>query len=412
VRVVWFAALLGGCYRPPSELACNVLCESPGTCPDGLECTAPGMPCAPMGQTCGEPVIDAPVDTAPPFLCPGGTAFGATDVVKICLPTATVDALPAVDTIGGINTDACPGSMEQFDGISFCLIAARTLNVVGGTFSGSLPLVLLGVDSIHLLDGAALDASSAGNKAGPAVNVPASDCGTRDGTASGANSPNVGASGGAGGRWNGDAGNGGPGDAPNAMGATISEAIAPPLGLRAGCAGGKGGTTPTQLGGGPGLPGGAMFLISPITIVLDPNTKINASGSGGRFANPSSGGGGAGSGGLIGLDTPLLDIHVTAQVFALGGSGSPGGSDGGPGPVGAEATGATVAQRAPETVNGCAGHGGAGSTLLGKGEDGTQGACTDGRSGGGGGGGSGYIVLSAPAPAGSMANFAPVPIVR
>jgi len=197
----------------------------------------------------------------------------------------------------------------------------------------------------------------------------------------------AGYSGGAGGSF---AGQGGDGQRLNTNTTPIA---APKLskfpGLpRGGCPGGTGAVNDAVTGGTGGSGGGAVAIIAPsITI----NGEINASGAGGGGGPPTkSGGGGGGSGGMIVLDIPMAGITRGSNgvLFANGGGGGEGGSDD-PMPSGtAGQDGSAPTSPTPAALGGSSssngGNGGPGSS----GPD-TAGGNSSGQSSGAGGGGAG-----------------------
>ncbi len=303
----------------------------------------------------------------------GDTCYGTSQRATICLTSMpmqprTFAAETIIQTQAGNAECAVLGAGSS----DVCVIAATSIVVnpnvrVAGT--GPRPLVLLattGAISIHgTLEVASkkngLVGAGADIDCNPGQNPPASNGGGQGGS--------FGSNGGDGGNSNGAADRG------------IHGAIIAPTKLRGGCQGANGGGSPGTLGHG----GGAVLLIAP-AISISITGTINASGAAGLAAvGTKHSGGGAGSGGMIVLDSPAIS-HAGA-IFANGaggggGSGNSAGADGAdPIAVGGAAGGAKGSS---------AGDGGAGSVGAANAMNGGNGTnSTDG--GGGGGGGAGVI---------------------
>jgi hypothetical protein len=361
---------------------------------------------------------DTGVDTTVTPPIDGGPCFG-TGLVKVCFdatPTGAVTLPGATNPLDTGVSGSCTKIVTQVGGPDLCVIAGMTVTVSGPFVAiGTRPLVLIGADSVSVPG--TLDVSSkiaGGSRKGAGAND--------SGCTTGGNGKNDsgGGGGGAGGSFGTAGGAGGTGDKNDngmprngvAPGGAAGAEQATPLALRGGCkgsAGGEGANTDTShTGGAGGDGGGAVYLIAGnmITIAGD----VFASGAGGSVT-PGNGGfeqgaGGGGSGGMIGLDAPT--IQVTGRIAANGGAGAGGGADMG-GTPGGDGTTAMWDKRAPggngdKNPMGDAGDGADGSTVnlitnLG-------GASAD-AAGGGGAGGLG-LVWTWGTVTGAMISPAPV----
>jgi hypothetical protein len=345
----------------------------------------------------GQP-IDAPVvtiDGCQSFSTQLDTcALGATDDVMI-----TGNRIYNTDThvladVGGDNEVAVPHARiakgsDMLDAIvakRFTLAAGARLHVIGSVAFGV-------VASDQLLIAGTLDAGG-GSFVEAAGARSHGDCGGAAG--SNASNHNGGAPGGGGGGFRSTGGTGGQGDSngvPTA-GGNGGALEAMPTGFpKGGCPGGDGGNAGPNTLGQAGRGGGAIDLISAVSI--DVSGGITAGGSGGLGGLVTDGGGGGGgSGGMIVLEAPSLG--GAGGVAANGGGGGGGGGTtlsgmGGSGQLSTDgASGGTAADRGSP-----GGPGGAATTLDGA----TVTVTTNAGGGGGGGGGAGYIrVLGDPTP--------------
>lgn len=364
--LAWIA--LAACYRPHADRECAIACDFAGAgaqaaCPAGMACASPGFcidegsatACAPDGGVADDG------DGALPF-CYGT----APDVACFAAPPSG-----AVTLAGNIGTDTCDdGARQQVGGVTTCVIAGSAIHVTSNIIAiGSLRLMLVGTQSIMIDAGAGIDLSAMQGGAASTATVCAAsvDAAATNG-------------GGAGGSFLGLGGDGAGVGAGNR-----GPAIAPTF--RAGCAGGRSGTTP----GGRG--GGAIYLVSETQIIV--GGAINASGSGGGGGAVGNGGGGGGSGGFIGLDAPIITIGGNARLLAAGGGGGGGGDNAPPaGHVGGAGGDPTIAQPvgAGGTIigTGTGGAGGSGSTPTTI--DGQAGFAADTAGQGGGGGGAAGVI--------------------
>jgi hypothetical protein len=211
---------------------------------------------------------------------------------------------------------------------------------------------------------------------------------------------NVGLGGGPGGGGGGFQGGGGAGGDSDLNGSPHAGAfgggmVPVPTTIRGGCPGGKGGDS-NGSGGVGGAGGGALLLVSQMSITISGGT-INAGGGGGVGAtfDTSAGGGGGGSGGLIVFEAPTALLDAMGTAAANGGGGGEGEASGSTLPAGTGAAGLASADSAPGgdggiPAGGNGGDGGSRGRQLG-GEDGEPELA----GGGGGGGGVGYFLYRA-----------------
>lgn len=240
---------------------------------------------------------------------------------------------------------------------------------------GMRPLVIVATETLSIVAAGSIDVASRTNQTPGAAASFAGCIGGSDGT----NSSSADAGGGAGGSFHGTGGDGGNGDVSG--GAAGAPLASPPMIVRGGCKGWKGGIAAGALAYDGGESGGAVYLVAGTRI--DVAGSINASGGGGKGGaiggNGNCGGSGGGSGGMIRLDAPM--VTITGDVYANGGGG--GGASAGIAP------GATGGTSADPTQGGAAGgNGGVGSS--GTNLVGVNGSSSS-SGGGGGGGGAGFI---------------------
>jgi hypothetical protein len=397
-RARWLLAVLtlGACYSPTLEPACAVHCDfaAGGPCPDDFECLAGGV-CAPHGMVCSAAPPDATLVATDGRFCygqPGG-------LFRECFnspPTGTL--MTASGSTLQIDTDACGAGVVvaqlATSASPVCMMALATIEFEGTTTAvGSRPLVLLAADTMTVGAAGELDASGhgavhgAGAGAACALGAPPGATGT---AASG---------GGAGGSFQSAGGPGG-GDINLSEGGGSAGPTSEPTFVRGGCDGTPGYTrvfnTLDQNPNGAG--GGAVYVIAGTAINV--TGHIDASGGGAPIAanhtdcKDAIGGRGGGTGGLIGLDAPTIQLDAAAQISAIGGGGSSGCNGGGQLSV-AGVDGTAGGSGGP--LNGPNGVGGNGSTNTiaggagGGGED-------DGGGAGGGGGGTGFIWWASNSP--------------
>jgi len=335
--------------------------------------------------------VDAPDAPKPP---PDGVACYGTGLVSVCLaqPPPTTLTISTPTTVMTDVDASCTQIVAQAGEPAMCVIAAGTImldaQVIG---AGTRPLVLVAVTTLSVnqtLDVSSHDGGTVGAGANAtecvAPNQPEGDTG--------------GGGGGAGGSFGGKGGDGGVGDGNNngGMDGTAAPGLATaaqvPAKVRGGCPGGIAGSSNPMAPAGQagGSSGGAVYLIAGDTIHVA--ATIVASGAGAPASLSQYGGPGGGSGGLVGLDAPHLQID--ANVVANGGGGAEGGStaaNGGGGNAGADGTSSTTLAAA----------GGSGGTVdAGDGGDGSIASTLQGSpggmfngGGGGGGGGAGYIYV-------------------
>jgi hypothetical protein len=258
--------------------------------------------------------------------------------------------------------------------------------------TGAIPLLIASWSTITV-DGT-IDVSS-GTTIGPGAGA---NTGTCNGPTAGTQASGGGGGGGAG--FGDDGGNGGTGDdGDGARGSKGSKLGSPPANVRGGCAGAKGGAGDRQDGGGDGgKGGGALQLTARQSITV--SGKLHAGGQGGRPADADiggsdesrrSGGGGGGSGGMLGLEAPMITVGADAILAANGGGGG-GGCNTGLAVAGQDGQlDTTRASRgAGEDGGGDGGDGGSVTTASGQSGQ----SADENRGGGGGGGGVGFIIMS------------------
>ena len=266
------------------------------------------------------------------------------------------------------------------DGTELRALSVEALRVDAGSVlvvRGARPLLALAWSNAQLAG--TIDATSRAAATGAGADPAACDA-----TRAGAGTEDVeGAGGGGGGGLGRPGAPGGAGNDALAGGGTAGGATAPPIGLRGGCAGARGGNV---LGGDGGAGGGAIAVAARDELEL--SGSITAGGAGGGAAQGGrGGGGGGGSGGVVMLAAPALRLTSSAVIAANGGGGG-GGSDNSPASRGQDgAAGADAAPGGPG--QGMGGSGGAGGAATVEAVAGTSPR----RGGGGGGGGAGAVVL-------------------
>jgi hypothetical protein len=344
------------------------------------------LPTGDAGADDGSP-NDVPITFDVTDAPPG--CFG-TGIEIVCLkdmPTMPV----AFTTPQALDTDSSPMCVGvQSASTPACVIAATSITVNATLqVTGSRPLVFISLGALTV--NGTIDASSTRAGAiGPAADFAGCSLGSNA----------SGSGGGAGGSFGANGGDGGDGAGGGQHGIAGSTGI--PTMLRGGCPGGIGGNgSPGEQGHG----GGAVYLISAQSIQLD--ATINASGAGGAGGRePSRGGHGAGSGGLIGLDAPTVTIGNGARVFANGGGGGEGAGTGSTGNPGEDPVAPTQPARGGKGTNGNSGDGGDGGFSNSSARNGGNGVSSAG--GGGGGGGVGYVLIFSPSVM-SNGQISPMP---
>jgi len=327
-------------------------------------------------------------------LIDGPNCFGK-GMLQVCFDSPLPGTFTAPPS-GTLATDIdanCTKVFTQAGGRELCVVGAQVMDVADDLrSSGNRPLVLVGATTLTVEAGVTIDiASRDGSNAGAggndsacvAPNVPQSDTG--------------GGGGGAGGSFFGKGGDGGIGDGNNNSGGDgtadpgIATAAVTPTFVRGGCKGGvSGGDAPGNMGKPGGNGGGAVYLIAGTHLAI--GGTIDAGGAGGQASDSLQGGVGAGSGGFIGFDAPMIDF--TGGAFANGGGGAEGGSNG------ANGNGGNAGTNGLHSTTTAAAGGSGGTTDAGHGGDGSVGATHDAApgakfngGGGGGGGGAGYIYV-------------------
>ncbi|HEX7703975.1 MAG TPA: hypothetical protein VF403_24705, partial [Kofleriaceae bacterium] len=258
-----------------------------------------------MNQPDGPVQVDAavvPID--------GPNCYGK-GMLQVCFD-APLPATFVPPPSGTLATDVdanCTKVFTQPGGRELCILAAQTIDVaVDLRATGGRPLVLIGgttlnVDAGITIDVASRDGSNTGaggnDSACVAPSVPQSDTG--------------GGGGGAGGSFFGKGGDGGIGDGNNNGGNDgtadpgVATAAVTPTFVRGGCKGGvSGGDAPANAGKAGANSGGAVYLIAGTHLTIA--GTIDAGGAGGQASDTEQGGPGAGSGGFIGFDAPMIDF--------------------------------------------------------------------------------------------------------
>ena len=306
----------------------------------------------------------------------GGPYCYGTGLVQVCFDSEPSGDLvitgATIDTNGalGCATDVTSGTLGP------CYVAASTISVPSGQTtlaSGNLALVLVATDTITI--SGTLDA--AGHHQGSSSPAGGTFASCQAGTSPASGTYGGGGQGGSFVAKGGDGGDGG-----GASGGGAGAALPTPTALHGGCTGHSGGNQ----GGSGGRGGGALYLIANTSITVDGRVDVSGAGGSSDGDNSGVGGGAEGSGGMIGLDAPT--VNVTGAVCAIGGSGAAG-ATGSSSQAGNDATGGVSActPGTPGAGSGGAGSGGAGATN-GMGMTGTMGNAGG---GGGGGGSSGYV---------------------
>lgn len=256
------------------------------------------------------------------------------------LPTGDITLSSAINT----DSDArCSMQHQAMSGPDVCVISAATITVNGTVRATGLhPLVIAATQAITVngtLDVRGLTGQGAPAGADQSPCLPTGDGiynTTNPGGGGGAGFGGAGAQGGGGNLG----GNGGPKDAQ-------------PVYVRGGCSGGTGASQTQPPTGVAGQGGGGVYLIADVSIEVSTGAVIEASGGGG--GGSVYGGGGGASGGMIGIDSPC--VEVDGDVIANGGGGGAGGSNG---VVGNPGSTGTLTTAAGGSGNGIAGDGGAG----------------------------------------------------
>jgi hypothetical protein len=356
--------------------------------------TAPSTP----ADGSSTPVVDASVPddamTAPPIDAPPPPCFNTGLLGKLCLSATPID----VTLSSPINTSdakVCTQTATQSGSApDLCVIAGKTITVQGNvTATGNRALVLVAVETLTVAAGATLDASST------TANPRRTGAGANQGTCDPPSKPQdsgqgAGAAGGGSLATQGSDGGDGNTNGGTAQGGNAGKAQAAPTVLRGGCAGGRGGSSFVVANGGTGGDGGgALYLIAGTSIAI--TGDVFASGAGGDGGGAQSGGGGGGTGGMIGLDAPVVasgaSITINGRVVANGGAGASGGGGMGAGNPGKDGTTTTWNTAAAGGGGGGTGGGGGPGTAVNSANPANGGNSNNG--GGGGGGGLGIVTI-------------------
>ncbi|MBA3460372.1 MAG: hypothetical protein H0T46_10455 [Deltaproteobacteria bacterium] len=349
--------------------------------------------------------LERELDAMAPQRCFGKNAPNGNGLVGFCVDGLLEDEylLPQDVDTDELGKPECTAIVTQMDldSTEICVIAANNIRVQGApTLHGGRPLVLVARKVLTVDAGTSIDVASRSNMLGSGS--PMAICSQTNNGAPGS----TGGAGGAGGGFNGMGGSGG--NAMVALGGSQPPAVALSNGIRAGCRGGRGGNGNSGVNGGQGgQGGGALYLIAGERIEMNGIINASGEGGGGGARAPSNGGGGAGgggggTGGLIGLDAPIVRIGASARLAANGGGGGGGGATVGtnwmPGTAGSDST--VFQGTFPfKAAGGMAGlpqgaTGGDGSAGLAIAQQGAS--ATSGGGAGGGGGAPGYILIYTP----------------
>ncbi len=257
--------------------------------------------------------IDATGDGPPGNDAPLVRCFGT--FKKVCVENPPTVAF----TLGGAENSVitemqsnCVKMTNESTVASSCVIAGSSVTIDGTlTASGGLPLIILATDGELIIEDLLDVSSRRGSERRGAGANPTGGCIGATGATD--------AAGGAGGSFGGKGGTGGSGLTGNQPAGAA--ALGFPDQLRGGCPGNLSGrpTGATAVGSG----GGAVWLISTVGITI--NGKVNASGSGGSGADGDliieRGGAGGGTGGMIILDAPTINVAQDGVLLATGGGG-------------------------------------------------------------------------------------------
>jgi hypothetical protein len=345
-----------------------------------------------LSRVSDDTALDAPSDLA----TIDAPCLGQGILTALCLesPQPTINLTSAIDT----SSDPRCRKVPQDSGPELCVLDAHDIVVSELVMvTGTRPLVLLAENSVEITS--VLDASSRrGMRTGAGAQMCASG--------NGANGLN-GAGGGGGGSFGFSGGAGGSGQSGAMFPASggMPSTVSPQTAVYGGCAGGAGGIGGTSGVGAAsaGDGGGAIYVIAGTQIHVAAGASINASGAaGGGALAKLNGGGGAGSGGFIALDAPM--IIIDGELFARGGGGGGGGGTSAASSPGTEAIGAGGAVPGGAAASGGSrggdGCGAPGGTVGGFASSAPAG-------GGGGGGACGRIRLYGMRAGGGLINPAP-----
>ena len=396
---------ISGCFHP--SYGEGLLCSTDGACPDGWSCSKPANVCTPDGIAGGvDGGVDSGVHGTPDGSvdAPASRCFG-TAPFTICLTQRPAMPRNLSGTIDTLKSALCDASTTA--GSNYCVIIATTIVVNGKLRAiGSRPLVLIASDTITVND--TIDVGSGVLDSNPGAGSPSSACatGASPGTRGGGAGGSFAGAGGAGGKGstvsNTDVGGAG-GKPGTAVKGTITM-------IRGGCPGQSGNANSFAAGRG----GGAVYLIAGTSIDIGRNGSILAAGEGGTSGDPREGGDGGGSGGMIGLDAPMVTCSSCGVILANGGGGGEGGGSTNSGFPGGDSIdilaavgGAGSADLGWDGGDGSAGlSGGTGASGL----PGTVDMGGGAGAGGGGGGGAGLILAPASANLGTQVSPLPVPL--
>jgi hypothetical protein len=352
---------------------------------------------APLGQA------DATGDAAPCIASLFPYKISNVDPCDAPVPVASLSlAYATIDTETGVVTDGngpiavtTKIMLEETDK-PVRVITAMGLTVAPGTrttVTGAYPLVFIVTGSVDIAGNLELSAQGGTPGAGARKAAECGDLAGKQGTGQ-----QVGASGCGGGGLGTVGGRGG--QTPTFVGGTggavdPSDTLVP---LRGGCPGGA------VMGGNNNGAGGGAIQISAAFDVDVPGVLTVSGGGGASFTSPWLGLGGGAGGGIL-LEAGRK-IKITGDVTANGGGGG-GGTGSGLFGVGQDGSKTSATPALGGTCSGCqkGGSGAAGSTAAGNGADSPD----DSHYGGGGGGGAGLIWLRSTTVDTSTGVVSPVP---
>jgi len=307
-------------------------------------------------------------------------------LARACIDTSGAQDLDLRDNINTDGDPKCIAVSHPGESPDLCVIVGANVRVETVVATGDRALVIVAIGDVEIMG--RLDVSSQrGTRRGAGAGM----------CASGNGQTGIAGGGGAGGSFGGVGGAGGLAFGSNGG---MALPVQPVTNVHGGCGGGHGGGG-IAMGCAAGDGGGAVSIVS--TTRIQVNGQILANGAGGVGGGTEAGGGGGGSGGLVALEAPSLE--VPGQVIANSG----GGGEGGAGAAGnAGNDGQTQFDNPANGGSGstaAGGDGGAGTALIVV--DGAAGSMGTSNAGGGGGGGGAGVVWVQGTLTGSRISPAP-----
>ena len=371
MRVVIFVAL-AGCSDSPTR-DCELTCvQAEPRCPSGMSCDSQNF--------CREP-------GATESCMPNGCWPLAPSTIDPC----AMDFPPSMGSLSFTQNQVLDTTMpligQLYDGGRLVVIHVdqfSVANMVTVTVEGTRPLVIVSDGDVAISGILRVNPTSSVDPV----------CTINNG--SDANLVNW-STGGGGGGFATAGGAGGIVDDPDAARAPGGSANDDPALLRFGCPGGAGGG---NLGGLGGRAGGALQIAAKTRVDVTGWITANGGGGAGGWSSAdctgdpcSTGGGGGGTGGVILIESPIIDVDPDGLICAVGGAGGSGGLGTNTSPAPPGGTSITCTGGAPGELMA---PGGKGGDLVppGIGFDSTQ----LGKSAGGGGGSVGRIRINATEP--------------